>query len=162
MRESKLLACIFLIAISSLILPATFVSAAEQERNLDATIEAMVESIRTEPDFASRIGAARELSIFIRKQIRERLDGLSEKSVIAIASLLNDRLDQVKSYAATALGDIGPAARSALPALKSALRDVEPAFESPIIGKIGVSSTAAPEILEALRRIAPNERNRMR
>ena len=123
------------------------------ERDVGAKIEAIVATIHKVGNAEARIQAAEGLSTFVRSQERTSLDNLGVGTIAAIASLLRDRLDTVKYWAAITLGDIGPTASPAVPALESAAKYIEPAFESPIIGKIGVSSSAASTILDALRKI---------
>jgi hypothetical protein len=123
------------------------------ETNMVAKIEAMVADIHRESDAGARIQAARELSLFVRGQERKSLDKLDGGAIDAIASLLRDKLDTVKSWAAIALGEIGPTASRAVPALESARKHIEPALEYPIIGKIGPSTSADAEIQDALEKI---------
>lgn len=50
---------------------------------------------------------------------------VNEKDVVALTSLLDDKFELVRQWAALSLAQIGPRARSAVPALQNAFREVE-------------------------------------
>ena len=149
----KVLAKVRVVAIALLIATPHAVCSAANSSGIAAQIETMVANIQKEPDVATRVRSARDLSLFVRSQERTNLDNLSSNAVDAVASLLLDRPDAVKAWAAITLGDIGFAALRAEPALEAALKHSEPALEYSIIGKIGPSISAKAEILDALKKI---------
>jgi hypothetical protein len=120
--------------------------------DIETKIQVMVKNVQNRSEPRSRLQAAWDLSAFIHEQDRAVLSNLSVKSVEALASLLDGESEAVKSRIATALGDIGPAARPAIPALEAA-KHIKPVIDDPILGKIIISPSAMAEIQGALEKI---------
>jgi hypothetical protein len=77
--------------------------------------------IQNDPDPASRYEALRRLVVALHQDS----SGLGDRDVIALMALLRDSSDLVRDRAAVALGLIGPRALRAVPALQTALSEVE-------------------------------------
>lgn len=67
-----------------------------------------------------------------------------ERDILTLAALMSDRSDNVRHDAAIALGEIGPRAIAAAPALQAAL---------PAVDCVWASHNSRPAIIFALRRI---------
>src|SRR4051794_18236572 len=96
-----------------------------EDIGLDSRIQSIVSEIEHESDSKTRIAAAKRLSQTIRSLPKVALVNIEQDSIVAISSLLGDRLDAVKAYAAIALGDIGPPAKIAVPALEAGIKRME-------------------------------------
>jgi HEAT repeat protein len=99
-----------------------------------AKIEAMIEKIRTERSIDIRMDIAQQLSTLIGHLDHSDLLSLDSSVIDDIASLLTDRYDGVRMWAAAALGQIGAPAARAIPALERALKESEPVPGSGVIG----------------------------
>src|SRR5262245_37493320 len=101
----------------------------------------LVEQIKAEPDVGPRTHHAEEVSDFVRAK-----NGKSapKSGIRALAGLMTDRHDSVRYWIAMALGFFGPQAIEAVPALQTALKEIE--------GRPG-SKTSESAIRLALRRI---------
>jgi HEAT repeat protein len=83
-------------------------------------IERMIEAVVHEADDEKRI----DLSIELTNYARQHLPcGLAPRTIDRLAGLLGDRAEGVRISAAMALGDLGPAARRAVPALRRAIEE---------------------------------------
>jgi hypothetical protein len=129
------------------------ISVAQDGAGLGTKIAAAIVEIKNETIASVRIDDARSLSLFIRSQERVALEKLDDKTIDLLASLLEDRLEGERSWIAMSLGDIGPRAKRAVPALESALTDREPVINGPLLGIIVIGPSASPEIYEALEKI---------
>lgn len=81
--------------------------------------------------------------------LRGDSSGIVERDVIALAALMRDPDDGVRRWAAVALGNIGPRAAAAVPALQAALPEVD-CLWAPASSRSG--------IIFALRRIGVEPR----
>jgi HEAT repeat protein len=126
------------------------ISAAEKSDDAMAKIEAMIEKIRAEHSPLVRVNVAEQLAVFLQHQDRSCLNTLDAKVIDDIASLLSDKDDAVRYWAALALGNIGAPAIRVVPSLEKALKDVEPA---PGSGVIGPDLSSASAIQGALQKI---------
>jgi HEAT repeats len=113
-------------------------------------IEAMIEKIRTERSIDIRMDIAQQLSTLIGHLDHSDLLSLDSSVIDDIASLLTDRYDGVRMWAAAALGQIGAPAARAIPALERALKESEPVPGSVVFGT-GLRSDMA--IRPALQKI---------
>ena len=116
-------------------------------------IESIIADLNREPNEMVRFGNAGRLATFIGSQAKESLETLDENSIDTIASLLSDNNVAVRASAAIALGDIGPSAMRAVPALENGLKRVDEGVTIPIFGTIGPSATVETEIRRALDKI---------
>src|SRR6266404_2766603 len=128
------LSVVLLLLGAFIFMSAVVVSAADQSIEAMTKIEAMIEKIRTERPSPVQADVAEQLSAFLQHRDRSDIDALDAKTIDDIAGLLSDRDDTVRYWAALALGHIGAPAIRAAPALERALRDVEPASGSNMIG----------------------------
>jgi hypothetical protein len=80
-----------------------------------------VSRIENDPDPQSRYEAMRQ----VVGALRNDSSGIVENDVVALSELLRDTNDMVRDRAAVALGLIGPRAMHAVPALRTALDEVE-------------------------------------
>lgn len=78
-----------------------------------------VQDVRMEKDIDGRIDIAEQIAATVRANSE---CGSNEAVVKALISLLSDDVDGVRYEAAIALGDIGPRAKSAVPALYKAMK----------------------------------------
>jgi HEAT repeat protein len=138
-----------LLLMTSLVVMA--MQAAGQSRKTSNTleIERMIKEIRTESRNKIREDVAKYLAAFVAQKKLE-VENDDGTTIDEIASLLGDRDDLVRYWAAMALQHIGPAARQAVPALQKALREIEPEVGS---GKLGPSASSASAIRKALHSI---------
>jgi hypothetical protein len=153
MRKGMMFECLALACMTwSLLTANVALCQSGTASDIETKIQMMIKNVQNRSEPESRLQAARELSFFIHAQDSAVLNNLSVKSVEAVASLLDDESEAVKSRIATALGDIGPAARPAIPALEAA-KHIKPVIDDPILGKIIISPSAMAEIQEALEKI---------
>jgi hypothetical protein len=115
----------------------------------------MIKKIASEPSAPIRANFAEQLSAFIQHRDQVDIDALDVKEIDDLAGLLSDKDDVVRFWAALALGHVGPPAIRVVPALERALKEVEPAPGSNIIGP-DLSSASA--IRGALRKITGRSR----
>lgn len=94
-------------------------------------------------DKHQRVVIASQIKDDVKRMHRRDLDRLDLRVVDAISALLRDDDDTVRLYAAVALGDIGPRARTALPALNDALTHPAPPLPGPIPLRPDLGSDAA-------------------
>jgi HEAT repeat protein len=118
--------------------------------NTIADIQQMVLEINKElPDtitsYVKRRNLAQEVSYIIR-DLKQEAD-IHEVVIDNIAALLGDPDHVVRSYAARALGYMGPKAIRAVPALEKALKEIEDIQESLVFGP---STSSASSIRRAL------------
>ena len=109
-------------------------------------VDAMIQKIEGQKS-PERTDFALQLSDYIKQQ---NTANISKDVVARIASLLKDRDDSVRYWAAMALGYIGPKANSAVPQLLTALKEIEKEKEERK-GNTGKSSADAIQL--ALQRI---------
>lgn len=97
---------------------------------LGATVEAdysdqvkpLLVQARSASTDQQRIIATKELSEVIGHMEAKSRNGLPPELIDDLCALLQDRSDAVRLYAAIALGNIGPRASPAIPALRDALK----------------------------------------
>jgi HEAT repeat protein len=130
-------------------LVTTETRAADGGSELAAKIELVIEQIKAERSTTVRTDVARRLCALLQHQARSDLDALEARPVDDIAGLLGDRDDSVRYWAAMALGQIGPSANRAVPALERALKEIEP-----VPGVVVPAKSSESGIRFALRRIA--------
>jgi HEAT repeat protein len=116
-------------------------------------IETVVAEIKSESVASVRLDEANRLWLFVHQQERTALETLDNQSIDTVASLLEAKDVSVRSFGARILGDIGPRAERAIPALKDALTDVTPVLALPVIGLVFVGPSAICDIREALEKI---------
>ena len=105
------------------------------------SVLALVEKIEAEPAVSPRTDEAQRLA----SAVRSKKGRAAPKNVIqSLADLMADRDDSVRYWVAGALGFLGPQAAAAIPALQTALKEVE--------GKRG-DKTSESAIRLALKRI---------
>lgn len=100
----------------------------------------MVDQIHNGSDKGERGDIAADLNSFIYYFPE---CGQNQDMVRNIADLLDDKNDRVRFYAAAALGNIGPAARSAVPALERALRESDAKLDA-FVKKRGPGAVLLP------------------
>jgi HEAT repeat protein len=109
-------------------------------------VMALVEKIKAEPAVNPRTDQAEKLAVVVR---RKKGHAAPKNVIRALADLMADRDDSVRYWVAGALGFLGPQAAGAIPALQTALTEIE--------GKRG-SKTSESAIRLALKRIgAPSK-----
>jgi hypothetical protein len=123
------------------------------ESDVKRRIETVVAEIKSESVSSVRLDEANRLWLFVHHQERTALEMLDDQSIDSVASLLEAKGVGVRSFGARILGDIGPRAERAIPALKNALTDVTPVVASPLLGVVVAEPSAIGEIREALEKI---------
>jgi HEAT repeat protein len=84
-------------------------------------VSAAVKRIKVEPSVRTRTAATQRLARRVRRSLSTSVPAVTIED---LSSLLTDRDDSVRFWAAMALGYLGPRAGSAIPALEQALRSV--------------------------------------
>jgi hypothetical protein len=112
------------------------------------SIPELIANIRSEQDGNARYMLSVTLPDLVERQGGDNMDA---SNVDAIASLLEDRSDAVRGFAASALGRIGPAATRITPMLATALLRAEREFIRP--GNLVPSSFSGDQICEAVQSI---------
>lgn len=119
----------------------------ERQSDTVANIERLITQIQTEQSPRIRWDLAQQLSDLVR---RADPADINTDVIDHIAGLLSDRADFVRLWAAVALGNIGPPARRAIPALEKALSEL-PVLYSGAVMQPALDSSGA--IVPALRKI---------
>jgi hypothetical protein len=114
----------------------------------ETTIIKLIEIIRAEQDRFYKYFLATNLPELVESG---KPESTNSTVVDALAGLLDDDEDGVRSSAASALGNIGPAAARTAPRLLEAMRRAEAEFIRP--GELRPSSFSGDSICEALQRI---------
>lgn len=119
-------------------------------------LKEMALKVERETSSSIRAQVVSELALRAR-QVKDPQE-IDDDTINAISRLLGDREDAVRSWAAVTLGNLGPRAQSAVPALMTALRGKE-CVGYPSQPYIAHSLTSADGIRMALEKIgakAPN------
>jgi HEAT repeat protein len=111
-----------LLCLSSLTFFSLFVNASEEKDNDDVsrTFDQLIKAVQSRVSSDRRIDAAQKLSDLVHTC---RSELFSERHIAQLSALLQDENDSVRYWSATALGYLGPRARSAIPALEKALEE---------------------------------------
>lgn len=133
--------------------PTLAASGLDDRRDVTVRIRNLILRIETEQSSGTRADLGLQLSDLVRHTDPAEI-GPGE--IDAIARLLRSRNDSIRAWAAAALGDIGPRARRAIPALEKALREVPMLYAGSIM-KPELDSSAA--IVPALERIRGEPRD---
>lgn len=112
----------------------------------------LIEKIEHETDSNTRTDLASELAKLV-SQVRTS-DQIDDKVIDDIATLLSDRDDSVRLWVALALGQLGPRANRAVPALERALQEAEAEDQANIKGPSLSSADGIRAALEKIR-VAP-------
>jgi hypothetical protein len=115
------------------------VRAADGATELTSKIELMIDHIKAERSSTVRTEVVQRLSAMLQHQDYSDVDILEARPIDDIAGLLSDRDDSVRYWAAMALGQIGPPAGRAVPALERALREVEASTSAIVAAKTSES-----------------------
>lgn len=91
-----------------------------QQSMLDAEIQGLVQLVNRASDPQNRYLLAREISGSV---VSDKTRDVSPQTISQLTDLLRDRDDVVRFWAATALGNIGTLAITAVPALERALQE---------------------------------------
>lgn len=109
------------LVVTTLVLSGEAIGDARNACELNMDLVANAFAIVREEDEGLRRKLAWDLGYRTYQLAEEDRLSISQESVDSIAFLLSDRNDTVVSYAAIALSNAGPRAKSALPALRNAL-----------------------------------------
>jgi HEAT repeat protein len=142
---------------AAMILQIIFSSAQTPESAGDTTakIKQMTERLGSEPLSFTRLEICLQLSQLVRLQAQSSSAGLDDPSLIAsLTDLLRHDDDLVRYCSATALGQIGAPAASAVPALEEALKKAPTHVELVPGGwNVAVAASSARAIRDALQTI---------
>lgn len=147
---------VFVATMASAVLTAACSTAVRSEP-LPATNELAraVDVITTETSPRARYDAAQALAIRVRQMAEAgELERVDLATIDKIASLLSDSEDSVREWAALALGQFGPRAERAVPALELALARAEKIERQS--SRIVLPRTSAASIRAAIGRIRPS------
>jgi hypothetical protein len=149
-RRSKL----FPVALVAIVTMA-LVGAGNKKNNFVIEIETILAEINrrrppTAQSYTVRWSLAKQLAGLIRNLNQAEIDNIPPGIIDHIAGLLGDADQVVRSYAAEALGGMGPFARGAVPALENALKEID---GPPGTDKFGPATDSGPAIRRALQSI---------
>ena len=113
-----------LILCAVVFLPAVQANAqTETETDINARIAETIAAMKSEPDGEVRARHAWALHVYLSGPGRDDLSSIDDISVGGVAQFLSDNESIVHFRVARALGSMGPAAASAVPALQAALHN---------------------------------------
>ncbi|WP_211441835.1 HEAT repeat domain-containing protein [Collimonas humicola] len=117
-------------------------------------IEGLIAKTTSELPDSDRAAFARQLPDLIKQADKS---DISNELIDKIATLLSDREDVIRLYAAVTLGNIGPNAVRAVPALERALKEAQNFSNSPkdAFGTGLYSSDAIVPALERIQNLKP-------
>jgi uncharacterized protein (DUF2336 family) len=128
--RQKLLSGLRILLLSLPMVAVALAQPASESTSPDNSITNVIDVIRriqTEPSPRKRSDLAEQLALLVRQAEPAKFDA---KVVDDMAALLDDSEPSVRIWAAGALGNIGPYATRAVPALEKALREEEAASAS--------------------------------
>ena len=96
-----------------------------------------ITTLRTSEPSLARTDAAEHLAELTKKM---RTQEVGEQTLADLISLLDTRDESVRFWVATALGNLGPQAKVAIPALKKTLTEVD-CFNGPITSAMAIRRT---------------------
>ena len=139
-------------ALSVLVLMNSSVLGTETDTDLPAKLTCELAKLKSETSRQARIQLAEKVADDVKQlSVVNEIDRINDQTLRKITALLDDNDDAIRSWAAIALGRMGPKARSAVPSLERALRRIERENEKKEVLPASDSSSA---IQVALRRIA--------